>query len=170
MNAFSDIKPFLRNTEELRAAMDAADPAPKPHFFHMKARLPVKGRTDTLMATTPRTWVILKTYAEDGENELHAHVNEDHVFLVLQGQADFRGPKNEQRIIGRHEGLIVPAGTFYRFNALPGEQLVMARIGFLVNPGTDPHERIGHAGEEMDGFAKANRTVEVELHPTAVFG
>jgi quercetin dioxygenase-like cupin family protein len=36
-------------------------------------------------------WVVLKTYAADGENGLHAHPSEDHTFVVLQGEAPFMG-------------------------------------------------------------------------------
>lgn len=163
------IPPFLQNTMELRQAMESADSTPKPRFFQMAARLPVRGRTDSLMATTDRTWVILKTYARDGENELHAHINEDHVFLILQGTADFRGPRDEQKILGKNAGVIIPAGTFYKFSAVGDDPLVIARIGFCIKEGADPHARIGHDGHEMDGFAKANKTVDVELHETAVF-
>jgi hypothetical protein len=35
--------------------------------------------------------VILKTYAVTGENELHRHPVEDHLFVVLKGEAESTG-------------------------------------------------------------------------------
>ena len=85
---------IVEGTEDMRAQIDAqASVKGQPTFFHLSAQLPRQGRTDTPMAATDRMWVVLKTYASDGENELHAHPNEDHVFLVLQGEAEFFGPK-----------------------------------------------------------------------------
>ena len=40
-------------------------------------------------------WAVLKVYASGGENELHAHPQEDHAFIVLQGRAAFFGPNDE---------------------------------------------------------------------------
>ena len=35
---------------------------------------------------------LIKVYASGGENTLHAHNNEDHMFVILQGTAIFHGP------------------------------------------------------------------------------
>ena len=43
------------------------------------------------MAASDKMWVVLKIYAADGENGLHPHPNEDHTFVVLQGEAKFYG-------------------------------------------------------------------------------
>ena len=48
-----------------------------------------------MLAATRNMTVVLKTYAAGGENGLHAHTNEDHVFLILEGGATFYGPKGE---------------------------------------------------------------------------
>src|SRR3954470_7336721 len=71
----------------------------KPTFFRLEAQLPQQGRTDTPMAASDKMWVVLKTYAADGENGLHAHPNEDHTFVVLQGKATLCEPEsaNERR-------------------------------------------------------------------------
>ena len=53
-------------------------------------------------------WVVLKTYAADGENGLHAHPSEDHTFVVLQGEATFYGPNDKTRTIGKNEGVPLP--------------------------------------------------------------
>ena len=52
---------------------------------------PQQGPTDRPMAASDKMWVVLKIYAADGENGLHPHPNEDHTFVVLQGEAKFYG-------------------------------------------------------------------------------
>ena len=48
--------------------------------FSLKAQMLDQGRTDTVLAATDDLSVRLKVYASGGENGLHAHVDEDHVF------------------------------------------------------------------------------------------
>ena len=62
-------------------------------------------------------WVVLKISAADGENGLHPHPNEDHTFVVLQGEAKFYRPNDETRTIGKNEGVLLPHGTFYWFKS-----------------------------------------------------
>ena len=152
------------NTDDMRAQIKAkAAVAGQPSFFHLRAQLPLQGRTDTPMAATDRMWVVLKTYAHDGENELHAHPNEDHVFLVLQGEADFYGPKEETRRVKKFDGILLPRGTFYWFRAVGTEPLVMARVGAVVDAAKDALARIDSKGEPMDGNSAANKTQPVIL-------
>src|SRR5215469_12992253 len=76
--------------------------------------------TDTPLAASETMWVVLKTYAADGENGLHAHPSEDHTFVVLlarpllsfwrdlccpSGEATFYGPNDETRTIGKNFNL-----------------------------------------------------------------
>jgi len=152
------------STDEMRQKVAEQSKAVGPSFFHLKARLPKQGRTDTPMAATDRMWVVLKTYANDGENELHAHPNEDHVFLVLQGEADFYGPNKEVRRVTKNDGVLLPRGTFYWFKAVGDEPLVMARVGAVVDAAKDALGRIDSQGRDMDGYAPTNKTQQVILH------
>jgi mannose-6-phosphate isomerase-like protein (cupin superfamily) len=104
-------------------------------------------------------WVVLKTYAADGENGLHAHPNEDHTFVVLQGEAIFYGPNDEEKVIGKNEGVLLPHGTFYWFKAKGDEPLVMIRIGSAAFDGVDRHGRIHPDGSEMRGDSVENKQV-----------
>jgi len=106
-------------------------------------------------------WVVLKTYAADGENGLHAHPNEDHTFVVLQGEATFHGPNDETRTIGKNEGVLLPHGTFYWFKATSEEPLVMVRIGAAAFDGVDRYGRINPDGSEMRGDSVENKQVEL---------
>jgi len=80
---------IAQSPEDLRSKVKAQIVEAKPAFFKLEAQLPQQGRTDTPVAASDRMWVVLKTYAADGENGLHAHPNEDHTFVVLQGEATF---------------------------------------------------------------------------------
>ena len=147
--------------EDTHAKITAQQADGRPSFFRLTAQLPRQGRTDTPMASSEKMWVVLKTYAADGENGLHAHPNEDHTFIVLQGEATFYGPNDETRTIGRNEGVLLPHGTFYWFKATSEEPLVMVRIGAAAFDGIDRHGRIAIDGSPMRGDSEANKQVEL---------
>ncbi len=165
----SFIAPFA-DTEDRRIRLkEQAAITGRPSFFHLRAQLPRQGRTDTPMAATDRMWIVLKTYAADGENALHAHPNEDHVFLVLQGEADFFGAQGETRRVTKNDGVLLPRGTFYWFKAVGTEPLVMARIGAVVDETKDALGRIDIGGKPMEGNSAANKQVELILDPDRWF-
>src|SRR5262249_11426855 len=66
---------IAQNPADLRAKVKAQVTNAKPSFFKLEAQLPRQGRTDTPVASSDKMWVVLKTYAADGENGLHAHPN-----------------------------------------------------------------------------------------------
>ena len=63
---------IAQSPEDLRAKVTAQVVEGKPTFFRLEAQLPEQGRTDTPLAASDKMWVVLKTYAADGENGLHA--------------------------------------------------------------------------------------------------
>jgi quercetin dioxygenase-like cupin family protein len=154
---------FAKSSDDLHKTLDAqVKDGNKPSFFKLKAQLPKRGRTNVPLAASKNMWVVLKTYAQDGENELHAHPREDHTFLVLQGRASFRGPKGEEKAIGKYEGVLLPRGTFYWFKAVGDEPLVMVRIG-CASAETAPgfhRGRINIDGKPMAGDSAENKTVK----------
>ena len=95
----------------------AATETRKPTLFNMKAQMLEQGRTDTVLAATEDLSVRLKVYASGGENELHAHPTEDHVFVILQGSARFHGPDGETQDVEANQGFLMPRGVLYRFHA-----------------------------------------------------
>ena len=143
-------------------ATPATKPTTKqPSFFKLRAQLLEQGRTNTLLARTDNMWATLKVYASGGENGLHTHPNEDHTFVVLQGEATFYGPNDETRTIGKNEGVLLPHGTFYWFRATSDEPLVIVRIGAAAFDGVDRHGRINPDGSEMRGDSVENKQVEL---------
>src|SRR5258708_33486984 len=105
-------------TTEAAAKQDKKVAGKKASFFKMRARLLDKGRPNTLMAKTDNMWATLKVYASGGENGLHTHPNEDHTFLVLQGKARYYDADGGHTDVGKHEGIMLPAGAYYWFEAV----------------------------------------------------
>ncbi|CAD6543267.1 hypothetical protein LMG27952_04014 [Paraburkholderia hiiakae] len=154
---------IVRSTAEWLSAMAELEKRTKPTFFHARAQLPEQGRTNIVLGATRTLSVVLKTYASGGENELHAHTNEDHMFYILQGSATFHGPNGEVRVVSKNEGILLPRGTFYSFCADEREPLVMLRVGAVVDASTDPLARVGIDNLPLDGFSEANKEVPLIL-------
>jgi mannose-6-phosphate isomerase-like protein (cupin superfamily) len=88
------------------------------------------GATMELLGLAPMLWAHSKVYSTGGENALHSHDIEDHVFLVLQGEASFHFGDGSTTDVRAFEGVTVPRGTRYRFHAKEsGGNLVMFRVG-----------------------------------------
>lgn len=161
--------PLAMSSQAWLDAMTQLEVHDRPHFFQLAARLPEQGRTNQVFASTPLLNVVLKTYASGGENELHAHTNEDHLFVVLQGAATFFGPRGEEKTVVRHGGVVLPRGVLYRFIAHEGEPLVLLRVGAVHDLASDPLARVDEDGEPFDGYSEANKEVPCILSTTNWF-
>lgn len=159
----AQLAPIANNAQEWRDAMAKMAERKTPSFFHIRARLPKQGRTNQVLGASPYMNVVLKTYASGGENEIHAHTNEDHVFVVLQGGATFFGPRGETKDVEKHDCVLVPAGALYSFHAHEEEPLVMLRVGAAIDPSTDILARIDEHGAPFDGYSEKNKEVAVVL-------
>ncbi len=139
----------------------------KAEFFKLRTPLLSQGRLDTVLSETSRMRVWMKSYAEGGENALHAHTNEDHIFVVLQGEARFYDKDENSRIVGRHEGIMLPKGTYYWFLSCGDEPLVMLRVGTLHSD--EPNRRIKPDGGFIAGDSADNKTVPPVIIPGAFY-
>ena len=119
---------------------------PKPSFFTMRAQLLDAGNTEVPLAVEDHLWLKIKVYARGGENKLHAHPNQDHSFIVLDGRARFHGPRGEERELGRNDGIMLPAGAYYWFETISEEPLVVLRVGATTGDG-HPDARTMDDGE-----------------------
>ena len=102
--------------------------APQP-FSLRGLPLLATGMTTTPMARADNLWVHAKVYSRGGENAMHAHEFEDHAFVVLQGEVTFEFADGAKRRLLPYEGVLLPKGSFYRFEAHGHDNLVMLRIG-----------------------------------------
>jgi hypothetical protein len=122
-----------------------------------------------LLGLTPLLWAHSKVYSGGGENALHSHETEDHLFFVLQGRATFHFADGSTAQARQFEGMMIPRGTQYRFHAHEEEgNLVLLRVGAaVVKDSSDLHPRFniprealdsrtGPDGQAAPGDAKAN--------------
>lgn len=138
--------------------------------FDLKTRLLKQGRTNLPLAASKTMSVVLKCYAEGGENELHAHPHEDHVFVLLQGQAVFHAADGRTTMLCANQGIMLPAGTVYSFQAVGDDNLVLLRIGATVVADADPLARIDVEGKPFDGYSLENKRQEVVFDGDRQFG
>ena len=129
--------------------------SPPPQFFKLSAELLAEGRSNQIVADTGTMVVNLKVYASGGENGLHNHGDEDHFHLVMSGRACFYGPRGEEKILGPFEGVMLPAGCFYRFHAIGDAPLVLLRVAAKLGTPT-PHRRYNVYGEPLPSGSKEN--------------
>ena len=152
--------------------------APKAQTFRLKTALLSAGRTHRVIASTGTAEhamnVAIKCYAEGGENAFHTHQDEDHTFIVLQGRAIFHQPEGEDKELGRNEGILLPGGAFYKFEAVPGEPLVLLRVGNQAKPlegqgDIVESDRIAPDGSRLLGKSKENKHAEGVPIPGAFY-
>lgn len=157
------VPPAFRGKNGGKALVIPAD-APKPSFFALRARKLARGSTEEPLAIGKHLWLKIKVYGKGGENNLHSHLNQDHSFIVLDGKARFHGPRGETRVLKRNEGILLPAGSYYWFESVGKDPLVLLRVGALVDAST-PDLRV-----MPDGSGKVRRTAEtVFVSPDVVF-
>ena len=132
----------------------------QPTQFDLKAQLLDQGRSMDLLAKTDLMAAHIKVYAEGGENGLHTHDHEDHIFVVLAGQATFHTTTAEDaRVVDKYQGILLPKGAYYRFESTGSENLVLLRVGAQL-PGTS-HDRTKPDGSPIPGDSPDNKQVPV---------
>ena len=136
------------------------EPAPRITPYSMKVPLLSAGRTNEVLARTSNSEVRAKVYAEGGENALHTHLREDHTFFVLDGQATFYDGDETPVVVEENEGMMVPAGAYYRFQSTGDRNLVILRVGAKAEAveGSDGQPpRVGPDGEPLAGSDPRNK-------------
>lgn len=137
--------------------------------FDISAPYLSEGRTNLPLAATPNMWVTLKVNAEGGENALHTHMDEDHFFLVLEGEVTFYDENEDEQVLGPYQGIMIPRGAYYRYLNTGGKNLFLLRCGCRTeNP--DGVSRLGPDGEALVGGSKDNKHIKGVPIPGKVFG
>ena len=123
----------------------------EPQVVQLRTQLVREGHTRHLLAETDLMTLRIHCYAPGiGENALHSHTKEDHIFLVLQGTAQFNTGKDGKKIVqaSKNQAVVLPAGCYYQFCNSGDTPLVMARIG----AGPDKHDmRLNPDGTPIPG-------------------
>jgi mannose-6-phosphate isomerase-like protein (cupin superfamily) len=78
-------------------------------------------RTDVLVSG-------LNYYAPGRKNKLHTHPGEDHVFVVLDGEATFFDREQNATVLKKGQGILLPEGHFYQFENTGDTPLALLRF------------------------------------------
>src|SRR5258707_13540398 len=88
-----------------------------------------QGTSYDSLATAENLWAAVKVYASGGENALHSHAGEDHIFIVMQGKAVFTFGDGRISVVRQHEGVMIPKNVTYKFEADETDNLELLRVG-----------------------------------------
>jgi mannose-6-phosphate isomerase-like protein (cupin superfamily) len=139
--------------------------------FHLGAQLLDQGRTMDLLARTDVLAAHIKVYAEGGENTIHAHAEEDHLFVILAGEATFHlGKEDEIKVLHALDGVIIPRNSYYWFVSSGAENLVLLRVGAKAKGWSDFDDRVDASGRPFPGDSLANKEKPVIVRDGAYFG
>jgi mannose-6-phosphate isomerase-like protein (cupin superfamily) len=139
------------------ATVDFAN-TPPPSRFRLKAQLVDAGSQSWVLGESGGLQIKIRVYApNEGENAMHAHHNQEHSFIVLQGSARYYGPRGEVWELGRNEGIMLPEGTYYCFENSGDDPLVVLRIASMMPEKGNPDKRLGIHGEEIEAHTPENR-------------
>src|SRR5262249_13882387 len=59
----------------------------------------------------------------------HTHLNEDHSFIVLEGQMSVFDETGREMKVEKYQGVMIPKGAYYRYLNTGSGNLVVLRIG-----------------------------------------
>jgi len=111
------------------AARKETNEKPKAYTFSLKTPYMQQGRVTQLVAETANMWIHKKINAEGGENEIHAHRDEDHSFIVLEGEMSVFDETGREMKVEKYQGVMIPRGAYYRYLNTGSGNLVVLRIG-----------------------------------------
>jgi mannose-6-phosphate isomerase-like protein (cupin superfamily) len=91
---------------------------PQAKVVQLKTQLVKEGHTRNMLAETNLMTLRIHCYAPGiGENALHSHTKEDHIFLVLQGTAQFNTGRDGKTVANanKNQAVVLPPGCYYQF-------------------------------------------------------
>ena len=129
---------------------------PTAQPFSLKVERLSAGKSEMLLAQANELELRMKVYAEGGENTLHAHLDHDHSFVVLDGQATFTDSDDNEMVVGKYEGIMLPRGTHYCFCNSGEGNLVILRAGGGRKPKEGWERAIGKTGQATPRITPEN--------------
>jgi len=132
---------------------------PKAEVFSLKTPYLSAGRVTNLVSKTDGMWIHTKMNAEGGENALHCHTQEDHAFIVLEGEVTFFDEEGNEKVLNPHQGIMIPKGAFYRYLNTGSGNLMVVRVGSGEKKGGEA-TRITPDGRPILGSSEENKHVE----------
>ena len=144
------------------AAKYDKDEKPQTKLFSLRTPYMKQGRITQLVAETENMWIHTKINYEGGENEIHTHLDEDHSFIVLEGQMSVFDEKGNEIKVEKHQGVMIPRGAYYRYLNTGPENLVVIRVGSGIKgkPQGGVEMRVRPDGKPLIASSEENKTVE----------
>jgi len=156
---------------EATAVKEQTEDRPKAYKYSLKTPYMKQGRVTQLVAETANMWIHTKVNAEGGENAIHCHLDEDHSFVVLEGQMSVFDEKGNEMRLEKYQGVMIPKGAYYRYLNTGAGNLVVLRIGCGINAmrqGGD-EMRIRPDGKPLPAYSAENKTLEAIEMPGKFF-
>ena len=105
--------------------------------------------------------IMIQAVQLGGENNLHSHPGFDSVFFVLAGRARFYGDVESVACeLGKHEGVLIPAGEPYWFESASDGELEIMHIKGYVHGAKDVRinytPALPHQGDSQFGEGAIN--------------
>lgn len=143
------------------AARIDKDEKPQTKLFSLRTPYMKQGRITQLVAETENMWIHTKINYEGGENEIHTHLDEDHSFIVLEGQMSVFDEKGNELKVGKYQGVMIPRGAYYRYLNTGPENLVVIRVGAGIKGKKHGGEdmRVRPDGRPLVASSEENKTV-----------
>ena len=143
------------------AAKKESDERPRAYTFSLKTPYMKQGRITQLVAETANMWIHTKINAEGGENEIHAHLDEDHSFIVLEGEMSVFDEKGNEMKLKQYQGVMIPKGAYYRYLNTGSGNLVVIRVGAGVKgqPQGGEEMRVRPDGRPLPAGSVENKTL-----------
>ena len=134
---------------------------PKSYKYSLKTPYMEQGRVTQLVAETANMWIHTKINSEGGENAVHCHLDEDHSFVVLEGQMSVFDEKDNELKIEKYQGVMIPKGAYYRYLNTGDGNLVMLRIGCGIDakPQRGEDARLRPDGKPLPSDSEENKTL-----------
>jgi len=141
------------------AAKLTSQDKPKSALFSLKTPYMKQGRVTQLVAETANMWIHTKINAEGGENEIHKHLDEDHAFIVLEGQMSVFDENGGEIEVKQYQGVMIPKGAYYRYLNTGDGNLVVIRVGAGVKGQQQGGQemRLGADGKPLVSGTPQNR-------------
>jgi len=70
----------------------------------------------------------LNYYIPGRKNKLHTHPGEDHIFVVMDGQATFYNKEHQPTVLNKGEGIMLPENHYYYFASTGEAPLALFRV------------------------------------------
>ena len=143
------------------AAKKDTDEKPRAYTFSLKTPYMKQGRVTQLVAETANMWIHTKINAEGGENEIHAHLDEDHSFIVLEGEMSVFDEKGNEMKLKQYQGVMIPKGAYYRYLNTGSGNLVVIRVGAAAKgqPQGGDEMRVRPDGRPLPAGSVENKTL-----------